>query len=75
MDDLISVLEPDYSAVEESQLNRWRVFNGHDWVHGFIDKEKAKDFAKKNGGTRIAFLKKANGQIVYVSPERVAVNE
>ena len=72
---MINYLEPDHAAVEESQLDRWRVFNGENWVHGFIDKEKAKDFAKKNGGTRIAFLKKANGQIVYVSPERVAVNE
>lgn len=69
---MITYLEPDFNAVEESQLNRWRVFNGQDWVHGFQDKEKAIDFAKKNGGTRIAFCKKIKGKVVYTSPERVA---
>ena len=75
MNDLITTLRPDLSAVEESQLNRWRVFNGQDWVHGFREKEKAIYFAKRNGGTRIAFCKKVNGQTVYVSPERVETND
>lgn len=68
---MINYLEPDHEAVEESQLDHWRVFNGQDWVHGFKDKQKAIDFAKKNGGTRIAFCKKLQGRIVYVSPERI----
>ena len=68
---LVTIERPDPNAVEQSQLNRWRVFNGQDWVHGFKDKQKAIDFAKKNGGTRIAFCKKLQGRIVYVSPERI----
>lgn len=72
---MITYLEPDFNAVEESQLNRWRVFNGQDWVHGFDEKEKAIDFAKRNGGTRIAFCKKVDGKVVYVSPERVDLDD
>ena len=72
---MITYLEPDFNAVEESQLNRWRVFNGHDWVHGFNEKEKAIEFAKRNGGTRIAFCKKVDGKVVYVSPERVDLDD
>lgn len=68
---MITYVEPDFNAVEESQSDRWRVFNGQDWVHGFEDKDKAIAFAKKNGGTRIAFCKKLNGKMVYVSPMRV----
>lgn len=74
MNDLITTLPPDHNAVEESQLNRWRVFNGHDWVHGFVDKQKAIEFAKRNGSTRIAFCKKLNEKTVYVNPERVETN-
>ena len=72
---MINYLEPDHEAVEESQLNRWRVFNGRDWVHGFKGKQKAIDFAKRNGGTRIAFGKKVDGKVVYVSPERVDLDD
>lgn len=72
---MITYLEPGFNAVEESQLNRWRVFNGQDWVHGFDEKEKAIDFAKRNGGTRIAFCKKVDGKVVYVSPERVDLDD
>lgn len=67
----ITYLEPDYNAVEESQLDRWRVFNGQDWVHGFEQKGQALAFAKRNGGTRIAFCKEINGQVHYVNPMRV----
>lgn len=69
--DLVTFERPNHKLVEESQFDRWRVFNGQDWVHGFKEKEKAIAFAKKNGGTRIAFCKKLNGKIVYVSPMRV----
>ena len=64
---MINYLEPDHEAVEESQLDHWRVFNGTDWVHGFIDKEKAIKFARKNNGAFVAFCKKVDGQTVYTS--------
>lgn len=72
---MVTYLEPDYNAVEESHLNRWRVFNGQDWVHGFEDKEKAIEFAKRNGGTRIAFCKKIKDKVHYVNAMRVETNE
>lgn len=72
---MINYLEPNHEAVEESQLNRWRVFNGSDWVHGFREKEKAIEFAKRNGGTRIAFCKKVDDKVVYVNPERVGLDD
>lgn len=68
---MVTYLEPDFNAVDESQLNRWRVFNGENWVHGFDDKERAIDFAKRNGGTRVAYCKKIQGKVSYVSPMRV----
>lgn len=68
---LMTIERDDYTAIEESHLNRWRVFNGQNWAHGFDDKQKAIDFAKKNGGTRVAFCKKIDGKVVYVSPMRV----
>lgn len=75
MEDLITVLPPNRELVEESHINRWRVFNGIDWVHGFDDKQEAIKFAKKNGGTRIAFFKKIHGKIRCVNPERVELDE
>lgn len=71
----VNYLEPDHAAVEKRHLNRWRVFNGQNWVHGFSDRESAIWFAKKNSGTRVAFCKEVDGKVVYVSPERVTVNE
>lgn len=68
---MVTYLEPDFNAVDESQLNRWRVFNGENWVHGFDDKERAIDFAKRNGGTRVAYCKKVQREVCYVSPMRV----
>lgn len=68
---LVTIERPDPNAVEQSQLNRWRVFNGQDWVHGFDEKEKAIDFAKRNGGTRVAYCKKIQEKVSYVSPMRV----
>ena len=68
---MVTYLEPDFNAVDESQLNRWRVFNGENWVHGFDDKEQAIVFAKRNGGIRVAYCKKVQGKVCYVSPMRV----
>ena len=50
---MITYLEPDFNAVEESQLNRWRIFNGSDWVHGFDTKEEAIKRARSWGGTAV----------------------
>ena len=68
---MVTYLEPDFNAVDESQLNRWRVFNGENWVHGFDDKERAIEFAKRNGGTRVSCCKKIRGKVSYVSPMQV----
>lgn len=70
---MINYLKPDHEAVEESQLNRWRVFNGQDWTHGFTDKEQAIQFAKKNGGSFMAFCQKMDGQVVYTSLVKLGV--
>ena len=68
---LITYLKPDYEAVDKEFLNRWRVFNGENRVHGFDDKEKAIEFARKNGGTRVAFFKKIKGKDAFVNVEKV----
>lgn len=68
---LIDIKEGDYVAVEKSLLDRWGVWDGENWAHGFKTKEKAIEFAKRVGGTRIAFRKKINGKLHYVSAQRV----
>lgn len=75
MNELNTIELDDYKAVEESQLNRWRVFNGQNWTHGFDDKQNAVRFAKKNGGTRVAFCKKIQGKTRYINVMRVEVDE
>lgn len=72
---LITYMRPNHKAVEESHVDKWRVFNGENWVHGFEAKEHAIEFAREMGGTRIAFCKRIDGNIVYVSPERVEQGE
>ena len=72
---LVDIEYDDFIKVEESQINCWRVFNGENWVHGFDDKERAIDFAKRNGGTRVAFCKKIQGKVHYVSAEKVDLVE
>lgn len=69
--EMITYLEPDYEAVSKRFIDHWRVFNGENWVHGFKEKSKAIQFAKKNGGTRIAFFKKIKGKDAFVNVERV----
>lgn len=72
---LIKVIEEDIAAVESSQLDRWRVWDGENWAHGFKTKERAIEFAEKVGGTRVAFCKLINKKVHYVSAEKVELNE
>lgn len=71
----VDILYDDFIKVEESHLNRWRVFDGENWAHGFDSKERAIEFAERVGGSRVAFCKKIQGKIHYVSPERVEIKE
>lgn len=68
---LMNVLHDDFIKVEESHLNRWRVFNGETWAHGFKTKERAIEFAERVGGTRVAYCKKINEQVHYTEVEKV----
>ena len=68
---MIIYLEPDYQAVEKEFIDHWRVFNGENWVHGFKRKADAIEFAKRNGGSRVAFLKKISGRMAFVNVEKV----
>lgn len=65
----------DFIKVEESHLNSWRVHDGENWAHGFRTKERAIEFAERVGGTRVAFCKKIQGKVHYVSAEKVDVVE
>lgn len=72
---LVNIEYDDFIRVEESQLDRWRVFDGENWAHGFKTKQQAIEFAERVGGTRVAFCKKIQGKVHYVSAEKVEINE
>lgn len=70
-DEMVTYVEPDHEEVSRSHADKWRIFNGTNWTHGFDEKEEAIKFAKEMGGTRIAFCKLINDKVHYVSPEKV----
>lgn len=63
--ELATIELDNYEAVEESQLNRWRVFNGENWAHGFDSREQAFKFAERVGGIFIGRCEEIDGQIGY----------
>lgn len=68
---LNNIEKDDFIKVEESHLNKWRVFDGENWAHGFDYRQQAIDFAQRVGGTRVAFCKSINERVHYVSAEKV----
>lgn len=72
---LVNIEQENFIKVEASHLNRWRVHDGENFAHGFKSKEQAIRFAERVGGTRVAFCKKLQGKVHYVSAEKVELDE
>lgn len=72
---LVDMREGDYAAVEKSLLDRWGVWNGENWAHGFKTEKEAIRFAKRAGGTRIAFRKNIHGKLHYVSAQKIELEK
>lgn len=71
---LVDMREGDYAAVEKSLLDRWGVWNGENWAHGFKTEKEAIRFAKRAGGTRIGKREIIGGEINYISVQKVELN-
>lgn len=54
---MINYLEPNHELIEGDFINKWRVFNGAYWTHGFNTEQQAIDFAQNNGGTAVGQCK------------------